>query len=131
MHAHGGDRLGATAVPIVSSSRRGRGTSGTSGWPTTHGAVALKAAGSAWGTGKLWLMKPNCTPSYKCPYSTHWVGVYLSTVRSHNGTSYYARIAVEFQYAGAWRWSVGWLGYAAPGATSPMWLFPATPPPTL
>ena len=86
---------------------------------------------SAWGTGKLWLIKPNCYPMYKCPYSARWVGVYMSVVRTHSGHRYFARMAVKFYYGGKWTWRVGWLGYAAPGATSPMWLFPAKPYPSL
>ena len=63
---------------------------------------------SAWATGKLWTQKPGCSPSYKCPYYSRWVGVYLNTVRWHNGVRYYARMAVKFWYGGKWRWDVGW-----------------------
>jgi len=73
---------------------------------------------SAWGTGKLWAEKPGCTtPSYECPASSRWAGVYLNTVRRHNGTRYYARMAVRFFYAGKWRWSIGWL-------RNGFWVFP-------
>lgn len=75
----------------------------------------------AWATGKLWTEKFGCSPSYKCPHYSQWVGVYLSTVRAHDGTRYYARMAAEFWYAGKWRWSAGWIenGY---------WAFPAVFP---
>jgi hypothetical protein len=62
---------------------------------------------SAWATGKLWAQKPGCSPSYKCRYYSRWAGVYLNTVRWHNGTRYYARMAVRFWYAGKWRWDAG------------------------
>jgi hypothetical protein len=72
---------------------------------------------SAWAEGKLWAQKPGCSPSYKCPYYSRWAGVYLNTVRWHDGTRYYARMAVKFWYAGKWRWDTGWFkgGY---------WVFP-------
>ena len=72
---------------------------------------------SAWATGKLWAQKPGCSPSYKCPYYSRWAGVYLSTIRWHNGTRYFARMAVKFWYGGKWRWDVGWLGNG-------FWTFP-------
>jgi hypothetical protein len=75
-----------------------------------------------WATGKLHMQaQPRCTPSYKCPYVTRWAGVYLSTVRLHGGTRYYARMAVEFRYAGKWRWDVGWF-------RNGFWVFPLTDP---
>ena len=84
-------------------------------------------SGSAWGTGKLWTQKPGCsTASYKCPYSPRWVGVYLSTVRTHNGVRYYARMAVEFFVSGKARWVTGW--FAPHGGTTPYWGFPAVFP---
>jgi hypothetical protein len=61
----------------------------------------------AWATGKLWTQKPGCSPSYKCRYYSRWAGVYLNTVRWHNGARYYARMAVRFWYAGKWRWDAG------------------------
>jgi len=81
---------------------------------------------SAWATGRLWTQKPGCSPSYKCPYYSRWVGVYLNTVRWHNGVRYYARMAVKFRYAGKFRWDVGWFGYHK--GTMPWWLFPAVFP---
>ena len=77
---------------------------------------------SARATGKLWAQKPGCSlPSYKCPYSSRWAGVYLTTIRWHHGTRYFARMAVRFWYGGKWRWDVGWLqnGY---------WAFPLVYP---
>ncbi len=76
---------------------------------------------SAWATGKLWTQKPGCSPSYKCPYYSRWAGVYLNTIRWHNGTRYYARMAVKFWYSGKWRWDVGWL-------RNGFWTFPLTSP---
>lgn len=64
---------------------------------------------SAWATGKLWTQQPGCSPSYTCPYYSRWAGVYLNTIRSHNGTRYYARMAVKLWYGGKWRWDAGWL----------------------
>ena len=82
---------------------------------------------SAWATGRLWTQKPGCTaPSYQCPYSARWVGVYLSTVRTHNGVKYYARMAVEFFVSGQARWVAGWFGIH--GGTVPYWQFPAVFP---
>lgn len=81
---------------------------------------------SAWATGRLWTAKPGCSPGYKCPYSSRWAGVYLNTVRWHNGVRYYARMAVEFRNAGKMRWDVGWFGYH--GARVPWWQFPAVFP---
>ena len=82
---------------------------------------------SAWATGRLWTQKPGCSPSYKCPYYSRWVGVYLNTVRWHNEVRYYTRMAVEFYYAGKWRWDVGWFPRYL-GGTMPVWLFPAVSP---
>jgi len=79
-------------------------------------------SGSAWGTGKLWTQTPGCTPSYKCAYHSRWAGVYLNTVRLHNGHRYFARMAVEFFVAGKARWDVGWIG------SSGFWRFPAVWP---
>jgi len=81
-------------------------------------------SGSAWATGKLWIIKSNCYPLYKCPYYSRWAGVYLSTVRTHNGVRYYARMAVEFFVAGKARWDVGWFGANPYGGTLPVWRFP-------
>ena len=72
---------------------------------------------SARATGKLWAQKPGCSPSYKCRYYSRRAGVYLSTIRWHNGVWYYARMAVKFWYAGKWRWDVGWF-------KSGYWVFP-------
>jgi hypothetical protein len=52
----------------------------------------------------------------------------MSTVRKHGAQPYYARMAAEFLISGKKTWDVGWLKYAAPGATVPMWVFPATYP---
>ena len=83
---------------------------------------------SAWGTGKLWTQQPGCTPSYLCPYSSRYVGVYLSTIRWHARIHpYYARMDVKFYYGGKWRWDTGWFGYAY-GGTVPWWQFPAVFP---
>jgi hypothetical protein len=84
-------------------------------------------SGSAWGTGKLWTQKPGCSPSYKCAYSSRWVGLYLSTVRTHGSVKYYARMAAELFVSGKARWEVGWLR-TYPGATVPMWQFPLVYP---
>jgi hypothetical protein len=83
---------------------------------------------SAWGTGKMWTQKPGCTPSYKCAYYARWVGVSMTNIWWHGSQRYYARMAVEFYNAGAWRWDVGWLKYPFAGATVPFWVFPATFP---
>jgi hypothetical protein len=83
-------------------------------------------SGSAWGTGKLWTQKPGCSPSYKCTFSSRWVGVDLSTVRTHNGVRYYARMAVEFFVSGKAHWVTGWFGIH--GGTVPDWQFPAVFP---
>jgi hypothetical protein len=79
-------------------------------WSSWNGAHARA-------TGKLWTHKPGCSPSYKCPYYSRWAEVYLNTVRSHDTTRYYARMAVKFWYAGKWRWDIGWF-------RSGYWVFP-------
>jgi hypothetical protein len=84
-------------------------------------------SGSAWGTGKLWTQKPGCSPSYKCAYSSRWIGLSLSTVRTHGSTKYYARMAAKLFVSGKARWEVGWLK-TYPGATVPMWQFPLVYP---
>lgn len=81
---------------------------------------------SAWATGRLWTQKPGCSPSYKCAYSSRWVGVYLNTVKTHGATRYYARMAVEFSNGGKMHWVVGGLGIH--GGTVPWWQFPAVWP---
>jgi hypothetical protein len=128
----------ASSTPVVyatqndgwqhGSTRPGRYIFGNGGAPFF---TALKwkswGSGSAWGTGKLWTQKPGCSSaSYKCPYSPRWVGVYLSTVRTHNGVRYYARMAVEFFVSGRARWVTGW--FAPHGGTMPYWGFPAVFP---
>ena len=96
--------------------------------PVLHGAALdLVELYERLGDGRLWTQKPGCSPSYKCPYYSRWVGVYLNTVRWHNGVRYYARMAVEFYYAGKWRWDVGWFPRYL-GGTMPVWLFPAVFP---
>ena len=83
---------------------------------------------SAWGTGKLWTQRPGCTPSYKCAFTSRWVGVSLTTVRVHGSQRYYARMAIEYWNAGAWHWAAGWLLYPFAGATVPFWIFPVVWP---
>ena len=61
---------------------------------------------SAWGTGKVWIHK-GCTPSYKCGYSSRWVGVYLSVVKTHNGTRYYSRMSIELRVGTKMKWESG------------------------
>ena len=79
-------------------------------------------ANGAWATGTLHMQaQPRCSPSYKCPYTTRWAGVWLSTIRTHNGVRYYARMAVALWYAGRWHWDVGWFGNG-------FWAFPAAYP---
>ena len=94
--------------------------------PTGRSNLTWKSwgSGSAWGTGKLWTQKPGCSPSYKCAYYSRWAGVYLSTVRWHNGVRYYARMAIEFFVSGKARWVVGWYPhYNCPGCSA-FWGFP-------
>jgi hypothetical protein len=84
-------------------------------------------SGSAWGTGKLWTQKPGCSPSYQCPYSSRWIGLYLSTVKTHGSTRYYARMAAKLFVSGKARWVVGWFPRYE-GGTMPVWQFPAVFP---
>ena len=58
--------------------------------------------------------------------ASRWAGVYLSTVRTHNGVKYYARMAVEFFVSGKARWVPGW--FRTHGGTVPYWQFPAVFP---
>lgn len=64
-------------------------------------------SGSAWGTGKVWTQKAGCSPSYKCAYTSRWVGVYLSVVKTRNGTRYYSKMSVELSVSGKLRWESG------------------------
>ena len=64
-------------------------------------------SGSTWGTGKVWTQKAGCSPSYKCAYTSRWVGVYLSVVKTHNGTRYYSKMSVELSVSGKLRWESG------------------------
>jgi hypothetical protein len=79
------------------------------------------SSGSAWGTGKLWTQKPGCAPSYKCPFYSRWVGVYLNTVRAHGSARYYARMAIEFFVSGKARWQVGWYPRYSCSGCSAFW----------
>jgi hypothetical protein len=79
---------------------------------------------SAWGTGKLWTQKPGCAPSYKCPFYSRWVGVYLNTVRAHGSARYYARMAIEFFVSGKARWVVGWYPHYNCSGCAAFWGFP-------
>lgn len=78
-------------------------------------------ATSAQATGRLWTEKFGCTPSYRCGYSSRYVQVDLNTVRSHDGTGYYARMTVRFRYGGKWRRDTGWI-------RNGFWVFPVTFP---
>ena len=51
---------------------------------------------------------------------------YLSTVRTHNGVKYYARMAVKFFFSGKACWVVGWFGIR--GGTVSYWQFRAVFP---
>ena len=82
---------------------------------------------SAWGTGRLWIENSGCSPSYKCGYSSRWVGLYLSTIRTQGSVKYYARMAAELFVSGKARWEVGWLKIY-PRAKVPMWQFPLVYP---
>ena len=84
-------------------------------------------SGSAWGTGRLWIQNSGCSPSYKCGYSSRWVGLYLSTVRTHGSVKYYARMAAKLFVSGKARWVVGWFPRYE-GGTMPVWQFPAVFP---
>jgi len=77
---------------------------------------------SAQATGRLWTVKPGCSPSYTCAFGTRYVQVTLSVVRSHHGTRYYARMAVRFFYGGRWHVVTGWLG------SNGYWIFPLVYP---
>ena len=52
---------------------------------------------SAWGTGKIWTQKAGCSPSYKCSFSSRWVGISLTTIKKHGTRPYYDRMAVEMR----------------------------------
>jgi hypothetical protein len=78
---------------------------------------------SAWGTGKIWTQKAGCSPSYKCSFSSRWVGISLATIKKHGAQPYYDRMAVEMRVGTKMHWFVGWFKYY-PGATVPSWIFP-------
>jgi hypothetical protein len=78
---------------------------------------------SAWGTGKIWTQKAGCSPSYKCRFSSRWVGISLTTIKKHGARPYYDRMAVEMRVGTKMHWFVGWFKYY-PGATVPSWIFP-------
>ena len=54
-----------------------------------------------------WTQKAGCSPSYKCAYTSRWVGVYLSVVKTRNGTRYYSKMSVELSVSGKLRWESG------------------------
>ena len=82
---------------------------------------------SAQATGRLWTVRPGCVPpTYKCAFSTRYVQVTLSVVRSHDGTRYYARMVIKFWYGGKWRLDTGWIGTGRVGGG--FWVFPAVFP---
>jgi len=76
---------------------------------------------SAWGTGKIWTIKAGCSPSYKCSFSSRWVGMYLSDPKYHGKTRYYDKMSVELSVGGKMRWETGYYGIFYPGATAPYW----------
>jgi hypothetical protein len=78
-------------------------------------------ANSAWGTGRIWIHK-SCSPSYKCGYSSRWVGVYLSVPKYHGSTRYYDKMSVELSVSGKMKWEVGY--FTAPKGLTSYWKFP-------
>jgi hypothetical protein len=77
-------------------------------------------ANSAWGTGRIWIHK-SCSPSYKCGYSSRWVGVYLSVPKYHGSTRYYDKMSVELSVSGKMKWEVGY--FTAPKGLTSYWKF--------
>lgn len=65
-------------------------------------------ANSAWGTGKLWIHK-SCTPSYKCGFTSRWVGVYGGSTRPHGHLGWLAgmrlRCGIFRAAAGGWHYA--------------------------
>jgi hypothetical protein len=78
-------------------------------------------ANSAWGTGRIWIHK-SCSPSYKCGYSSRWVGVDLSVPKYHGSTRYYDKMSVELSVSGKMKWEVGY--FTAPKGLTSYWKFP-------
>ena len=79
------------------------------------------AANSAWATGKIWIHK-TCTPSYKCGYTSRWVGVYLSVPKYHGAARYYGKMSVELSVSGKLKWEAGY--FTAPKGVTAYWKFP-------
>jgi hypothetical protein len=86
-------------------------------------ALVLLGNKRAWGTGKIWTQKAGCSPSYKCRFSSRWVGISLTTIKKHGAQPYYDRMAVEMRVGSKMHWFVGWFKYY-PGAKVPSWIFP-------
>jgi hypothetical protein len=76
---------------------------------------------SAWATGKIWIHK-SCTPSYKCGYTSRWVGVYLSVPKYHGPARYYGKMSVKLPVSGKLKWEAGY--FTAPKGLISYWKFP-------
>jgi hypothetical protein len=91
-------------------------------WSYWHNGANARAA------GRLHVQaNPKCHPSYRCPYTTRYVSVYLDTMKTHGSLHYFYNMAVRFYHAGAWHRLVGAFK-PLPGATAPFWIFPAVWP---
>jgi hypothetical protein len=65
---------------------------------------------------------PNCSPSYKCPYTHEHATVYLYTVKVHGSLHYFYNMSIRYRLNHHDRHAV--LEYKAAG-----WNFPAAPYP--
>ena len=64
----------------------------------------------------------SCTPSYKCGYTSRWVGVYLSVPKYHGAARYYGKMSVELSVSGKMKWEAGY--FTAPKGVTAYWKFP-------
>lgn len=55
---------------------------------------------SAYGTGKLHVMNPDCTPTYLCKYHTYSARVWLHRVITHRGVLVFSRMRWIYGRAG-------------------------------
>ena len=97
----------ANNVPWSASRKPAKFYFGNGGAPYMTNLTWKSWGNTAWGTGKIWIHK-GCVPSYKCGYTSRWVGVSLTTVKTHGSTRYYSRMAVELRVGSKMKWEVGY-----------------------
>lgn len=117
--AAGGAAASASTVPVTSWE--------TAGWshPAVRPPVIYVGEGgspfvaqlhwthwtgtTAWASGNLWTIKPDCFPEYQCPYYHRWVAVALSRPVQHGARRWYSQMTWRFTKGGrrhVWYWTL-------------------------